>query len=570
MAGQIYFSGLASGLDTDTIISQLMAIERAPITRMRQRITGLEAQRTAIQSVRRDLLTVYQRSQDFTLDRIFGQVAATSSDEGVLTAELSGASSVRGSFAVNVTTLASATVAKSSTYLGQVVNQTVPLESAGFGLAPTSGTFTINGIEIAIDVGTDSLNDVLTRISDNTNVTATFNATTNKIVLTNDNPASTAIINLGATSDTSNFLQSARLIGATQSGTPTTLESTVDVAVVNPGETLDEIFGVGVVTAGTFQINGTTITITDPNTETLSDVLGAINSSDANVTASFDASTDTIRVISKALGSRTIDFTDGTSGFLAAVHLDTADQTAGTDAQFTVNGQSMTRNTNTINDAIGGVSFTLLSAGTSTITVNEDYEGMIEDITGFVTAYNTAVQTIYNGLRGGQPLENDSSIRIIENYLRSNIFKRPTGVTGEYGSLADIGITTGETFQRDVLSTLQVNEATLRGALESDRIAVASVFANESGDGIADVFESYLQEITATTGFLQSRSGTNGTIASQIGTMNDRIAAMEARLALKEQRLRRQFTQMETALNEFQIISNFLTTRWQALQQQSQ
>jgi len=110
----------------------------------------------------------------------------------------------------------------------------------------------------------------------------------------------------------------------------------------------------------------------------------------------------------------------------------------------------------------------------------------------------------------------------------------------------------------------------LRGALESDRIAVASVFANESGDGIADVFESYLQEITATTGFLQSRSGTNGTIASQIGTMNDRIAAMEARLALKEQRLRRQFTQMETALNEFQIISNFLTTRWQALQQQSQ
>jgi flagellar hook-associated protein 2 len=484
----------------------------------------------------------------------------------VLTAELSGGNAVRGSFDVVVTALASATVGTSSNYLGQVIDPDAALDSAGFSLAPTSGTFTINGTEITIDVTTDSLNDVINMIDTNTNVTAAFNLTTNKISLTNDGPTDTDIINLGASSDTSNFLESARLTGATQTGTPTTLESTVDVAVINPADTLDNIFGVGAVTAGTFQINGTTITITDPSTETLDDVLTAVNSSDAGVTVSFDASTDTVRVISDTLGSRTIDFTDGTSGFLAATYLDTADQTAGTDAQFTVDGQSMTRNTNAVTDAIGGISFTLLSTGTSTITVNDDYEAMIEDVTEFVDAYNTAVQTIHNELGQGGELENDGSIRLIENYLRSTIFGRPTGVSGDYESLADIGITTGDTFERGALSMLEVDEGTLREALETDPDDVASIFTNAAEDGIGDLFEGYLRDLTSTTGFLQSRSEPNGTISDRIDAFNDRIDAIERRLGWKEERLRRQFTQMEIALSQFQAIGAFLAARFATLE----
>jgi len=558
---------LASGLDVDTIITQLLALERVPITRLRNRIQTLEDQREGVQSVRRDLLTLFHRAQDFTLDMVFDQVAAASSDESVLTTELAGGNAVRGSFDIQVTTLASATVGTSSNYLGQVVDPNVALDSAGLSLAPTSGTFTVNGTEITIDVTTDTLNDVLTDISNNTNVTATFSATTNKITLTNDDPGDTDIINLGATSDTSNFLDSGRLTAATQTGTPTTLESTVDIAVVNPSDTLDNIFGAGTVTAGTFQINGTTITIADPSTETLDGVLTAINSSDAGVTASFDGSSDTIRVVSDTLGSRTIDFTDGTSGFLAAAYLDTADQTAGTDAQLTVDGASMTRNTNTITDAIGGVSFTLLATGSSTITVNNDYEGMIEDITEFVDAYNTGIQTMHDLLGEDGGLENDGSIRLVENYLRNTIFGRPTGVTGDYESLLGIGISTGDTFESDVLTMLEVDEGALREALETDRDDVASIFTNAAEDGIGDLFENYLQDLTSTTGFLQSRSRASGTIDGQIDVLNDRIDAIERRLGWKEERLRRQFTQMEMALSQYQAIGAFITSRLAALQQ---
>jgi flagellar capping protein FliD len=122
-----------------------MALERLPITRLQSRIQVLGNEREAIQSVRRDLLTLFHRAQDFTLGMVFDQVAATSSDESVLTAELGGGAAVRGSFDIQVTALASATVGTSSNYLGQVVDPNVALDSAGFSLAPTSGTFTING-----------------------------------------------------------------------------------------------------------------------------------------------------------------------------------------------------------------------------------------------------------------------------------------------------------------------------------------------------------------------------------------------------------------------------------------
>lgn len=61
----------------------------------------------------------------------------------------------------------------------------------------------------------------------------------------------------------------------------------------------------GTVTAGTFSINGVQISV-DPAVDTLNDIINRINSSGAGVTASYDAATDTLILISVntiALGS---------------------------------------------------------------------------------------------------------------------------------------------------------------------------------------------------------------------------------------------------------------------------
>ncbi len=568
MAGGLFVSGLISGIDTDVLIAQLMALERTPINRTRDRIGLLEDQQDAVRDIRTDLLTLFNRAQDFTLNNVFEGISGTSSDETVLTAEISSTVASRGSYAVQVTQLASATVAVSSSYLGTPVDPDATLEDAGFGLTPTSGTFTINGTQITVDATTDSLNDIIQDITNNTDVTASYSAVTNKITLTNTDGGSSDIINLGADDDTSNFLEAGRLEGAFQSGTPTTMESTVDISVVDPNATLDDVFGIGTVSAGTFQVNGVTLNITDPSTETLNDILNDINSSGADVTATFDSSTDTIRVVSDTLGSRTMNFTDGTSGFLAATNLDTATQTTGNDAQFTVDGQGYTRNSNTITDVIGGVSFTLLSAGSSTVTVTDDVDTMVDTIESFVEAYNTAIGTIDDALAEDEALENDASIRMIMSYLRSSVFNIIDGATGEYRSLVDIGVSTGteDAFSSDTLNALQVDATALRDALNADRESVASLFINDSDDGIANIFEEYLRDVTSTTGFLQSRAGANGTIADQIESLNDRIDQLEQRLDQKEERLRRQFTQMEVMLSSFQSTSEFLTMQLAGLQ----
>ncbi len=77
------------------------------------------------------------------------------------------------------------------------------------------------------------------------------------------------------------------------------------------------------VTSGSFQINGTTITVAAD--DTINSVLDKINNSDAGVTATFDAATETVLLTQNTPGSTNdIVLSNDTSGFVAAVKLDTA------------------------------------------------------------------------------------------------------------------------------------------------------------------------------------------------------------------------------------------------------
>ena len=77
------------------------------------------------------------------------------------------------------------------------------------------------------------------------------------------------------------------------------------------------------VTAGSFEINGTTIDVSAD--DTINSVLDKINQSDAGVTASFDAVSETVLLTQNTPGSTPdIVLANDTSGFVAAVKLDGA------------------------------------------------------------------------------------------------------------------------------------------------------------------------------------------------------------------------------------------------------
>ncbi|MCC6490001.1 MAG: flagellar filament capping protein FliD [Candidatus Hydrogenedentes bacterium] len=568
MSGSFSISGLISGLDSATLIQQLMSLERQPITRLETRLTTLNQQREAIRELRTTLTTLRNTVQDFRFNTVFNQYAAASSEEDVLTAEISGSSPVSGSYSVEVIQLASATTANSSAALGSAINPNATLENSGIATAIEEGSFAINGVEFTVDPTTDTLNSILADINASAaGVTATYDSLTDRITIANSTAGDTSVINFswtGDADDESNFLRVVRLTGATQSTNSngsTEVTSTGNLGAVSATDALNLVnFANGAVTSGSFKINGITINV-DATTDSISDILGRINDSDAGVTASYDSATDTIRVVSDTLGSRTVNFTSGTSNFLDIVNLTTATQTAGRDSQFKINGGAVqTRNSNEVADAIGGVTLNFLSEGTSTVTVSLDDDTIVEDVQEFIEQYNASVTAIQDLVATGGVLAGDSSIRFIQDFLRSSIFSNVSGISGDYSSLAEIGFNTGDSFDSGSISALQLDEDEFREALRNSLSSVKSLFSNSGDTGIADLFFDYLDEATNTQGFLNERVRSNGIIEQQINSINDRIEQMEERLETKEARLRAQFTRLEQLSATYQAQASALSS----------
>lgn len=556
MGGGFSVGGLISGLDSNSLISQIMQIERQPIQRVRDRITALERQRTALRDLRTSLQTLRNRSQDFRLGVVFNKFATTSTEEKIATATVR-ENPVLGSYAVEVVTLASATEAKGSTSLGAGINPNAALNDSGFATDVTAGTFTINGVQFTVDPATQSLNDVLAAINGSgAGVTATYDAGTDKVTFENTAAGNTSLVNFGADGDESNFLSILNVRQATQStggNGSTVLTSTRNLGSVSTSDKLDQVsFRNGALTAGNFRINGVAIDI-DPTTDSLADVIGRINGSDAQVTASYDSATDSIRVVSKVLGSRTINFQSGTSNFLDVAGLSAAAQTAGVDAQFRVNnGPLQTRNTNEVSDAIGGITLTMTSVGTTTINVSNDDDAVVEQIQGFLTAFNDAVSKVSELTGSSGSLRADGGIRSIESYLRNTVFSTVTGISGEYSNLSSIGISTGSTFDAGAVSQLTLDRDAFLNAYNDNPANVMNLFQNDGKTGIADSFFTFLDEVTKTTGFLNARVRSNGTVDQQIRAHQDQIRRLEERLTQRESRMRQQFGRLEQLSAGFQ------------------
>ncbi len=558
--------GLISGMDTATIIKQLVSLKSEPKTRLQKRITKLQDQQSSIKELRTQLFTLRNRIQDFRLNNVFNAYKSSTSEDTVLTSSISSSSPVVGSFVINVTQLASATVAKSGSIMGGSINPNATLNSSGLRTPVESGTFTINGVTFSVNPATDTLNSVLANINASAaGVTASYDAATDKVVFTNTAAGNTNVINFGSSDDTSNLLSAISMTGATQYTGPTgstTVMSTVHLGAIDGYGVLNtENFASGTATSGVFTINGIKISV-DASTDTLMDVVERINTSDAGVTASYDSSTDSVVMLSKTLGSRTIALgaAGDTSNFLTITNMSSATQTAGTDAQFTVNGGVVqTRNTNEVSDAITGVTLNLLSTGTSTVTVSSDDDAIVKGVKSFIEEFNNSISKIRELTGDEGALKGDSGVKGIESFLMQNVFTQVKGIFGDYDSLLNIGISTGDDFDPSAVPKLELNEDKLREALRKNRANVSALLTNSGRTGVADLMFDYLDEATKATGFLNERAKSGGTLATQIQSLNDQIDLIEERVSQYELRLKKQFAAMETMMSSMKSQSSALS-----------
>lgn len=154
--GTITFSGLASGLDTDSIIKQLMAIERKPVERLQAKVTKYKNAMTVYNTLSSKFRNLKIAAASLDAFWEFNVKKVATSDEKVLTASASYGADVQ-SHSIIVQQLACAE---------SEVSQGYTSTSASVG----TGVFKIrvgnsNWIEITLSEGQNSLQDLKNAIN---------------------------------------------------------------------------------------------------------------------------------------------------------------------------------------------------------------------------------------------------------------------------------------------------------------------------------------------------------------------------------------------------------------------
>lgn len=403
-----------------------------------------------------------------------------------------------------------------------------------------------------------SLSGALSSLQSAAKTLATAGTFTGKTVSVSDTTTLTATVNSSTTPGTHS-------ISVTQLAKFNAVRSNVNYAA-----TTDTF------TTGTLSIqtgSGTPVDITiDSSNNSLAGIRDAINQANAGVTASIinDGTTNRLVLTSKSLGTDgaiTVTAADSASGGthalsgLASANLVTTQ--AADNAMLSVDGVGITRSSNTISDAVDGLTLNLLTGSATTpatanVSVVRDLGTVTSAVSAFVKAYNSVISqvkslTAYDAVnKKASLLTGDSTVRDIQTRLSGLRNNTVSGVGGGVSRLSDLGIAV------QVDGTLATDNAKLQKALNDPAVDVAALFGSTAtgNAGIATRLSGAIDGMINSQGIIKSR--TDG-INTSIKNLQDRADAMNLRLAAIEKRYRTQFAAMDQLVSRMNQTSTYLS-----------
>ena len=278
--------------------------------------------------------------------------------------------------------------------------------------------------------------------------------------------------------------------------------------------------------------------------------------------------------------------TTGTAGAFTAtsnggmITEDTTKARVGQNATGTVDGVAFSSSSNTVTNAIVGVTLNLQSTTSSAVTVNVGVPGIDKNkvtkaAQDFVDTYNSALTFIQGKLDEKKvvPVQSDSDalkglvfgdtmLTDAIRQLRQAVSDPLAGSVSGYDTLAEIGISTGATTgsgtinQNSVDGLLTLDSGKLSTAIDTNATAVRRLLQGDSTTtGVSGRIGTLLDAYVGTGGVI---SGRVDSAALEIKDMGDQMAELTTRLAAKKASLQAQFTAMETALSQSQSQGQWL------------
>lgn len=235
----------------------------------------------------------------------------------------------------------------------------------------------------------------------------------------------------------------------------------------------------------------------------------------------------------------TSEATDTTGGYIYSDSL--------LDAKFTLNGVNLTRSSNTVTDALTGVTLSLKATqdtgdGNVTLTIGPDVGAIRTELDTFISDYNDVIKymnlktTSSSGVRG--ELAGDFTFRNLLVQMRTFTASGVTGVTdSSKDRLAFLGVTTADDGTISVTDTSKLEDAIKDGSL-------AEIF-NTPTTGLGDQFDNLIEGFVVTGGIISDHKSI---IDTRMKSIDRQIATLSERVDKKAQQFREQFSAVQESL----------------------
>jgi flagellar hook-associated protein 2 len=268
----------------------------------------------------------------------------------------------------------------------------------------------------------------------------------------------------------------------------------------------------------------------------------------------------------KSGATRTMIASDTESNFLQSIGMLNGDNatfktaTAGQNSIFTVNNVQIVRSANTaLTDVLAGVSLNLAGDAegkTATLSVTTDTSGARNALNAFVTKYNelqnylkakTAVNKGADGKYTREALAGDVSLKSASSDLHARFTATATN-TGAFTALRQIGIDLDSDLTAKVTDATKLDDA-LNNRLSDVQLLVDAVMGN---------LNSRLSSYSGDTGYAATARKSTET---QIESLDDRITGLNEQLAKTQERYTNQYAEIQAQLLQM----TYMSQQWSSI-----
>jgi flagellar hook-associated protein 2 len=194
--GLITSSGVGSGLDVETIITKLMAVEKAPLNALETKKTTYNSEISALGKIKSDLSALQDAVQAFSTSSGVNAFSAAVADDTVATASAS-SSAIGGSYTLEVQQLASANKLLSAAGADASAGGTLTIE-----IGSVSGsTFTSSSsVDVTINAGStlSDVADAINAANAGVNATVISGASGDQLVVTSQTSGAAGLVKISS------------------------------------------------------------------------------------------------------------------------------------------------------------------------------------------------------------------------------------------------------------------------------------------------------------------------------------------------------------------------------------